>query len=368
MIPFLLVLLTIILASITWYLVHPQFGKSASGARKIAMESSPHFRDGKFQNLSHTPDFSEDYTFWQVMYKFLFEPAPRRKPIDPIPSVKIDLFTLSAETDLLIWFGHSSYYLQVKGKRILVDPVFSGQASPIPGTNPAFRGSDQYTPDDFPEIDLLLLTHDHYDHADYRTLQQLRDRCVKTCCGLGVGAHLEHWGFAPASITELDWYQSTEPFPGITLSAEPSRHFSGRGFSRNVTLWLSFVLKTDGLQLYIGGDSGYDSHFADIGKRHGAFDLVLLDNGQYNKMWQAIHMLPEEVLQAARDLGAKRLMPVHSAKFAMAKHPWDEPLASITALNAQLPEPLPLLTPRIGEPVHLRDTGQTFTRWWEGLR
>jgi L-ascorbate metabolism protein UlaG (beta-lactamase superfamily) len=126
-------------------------------------------------------------------------------------------------------------------------------------------------------------------------------------------------------------------------------------------------MKTADLQLYLGGDSGYDSHFADIGKRHGPFDLVLLDNGQYNKMWQAIHMLPEEVLMAARDLGAKRLMPVHSAKFAMAKHPWDEPLSSITALNAALSEPIPLITPRIGEILYLRDLDRPFTKWWEGL-
>lgn len=362
-------LLTItILGSLTagtfLFLRHPRFGKAPSGQRLEKMRKSPYYREGKFDNLSHTPNFTEGYTFWQVMYKFFFEKAPRRKPPGSIPSVKTDMRQLPLEEDILVWFGHSSYYLQVEGKRMLVDPVFSGNASPLPGTNKSFPGSDRYAPEDLPDIDYLFLTHDHYDHADYPTLIRLKDRCAKVFCGLGVGAHLEHWGFDPARITEHDWFDTVTPDPGFTIHATPARHFSGRGFRRNVTLWLSFVLKTPSHTIYLGGDSGYDRHFRDIGEQHGPFDLAILDNGQYNLMWQAIHMLPDEVLKAARDLGAKRLMPVHSAKFAMAKHPWDEPLRMITELNRQSDSPLPLLTPLIGEPVYLRQERQSFREWW----
>jgi L-ascorbate metabolism protein UlaG (beta-lactamase superfamily) len=349
------------------FLRHPRFGKGPTGPRLETMKKSRYYANGKFQNLSHTPDFTEGYSFWQVMSKFFFEKAPRRRPATTIPSVKTDLRALPLHEDLLVWFGHSSYYLQVHGKRMLVDPVFSGNASPLPGTNKSFPGSDQYSTDDLPDIDYLFLTHDHYDHADYETLVRIRDRCGRVFCGLGVGAHLEHWGFPPDRIIEKDWYETFSPDPGVTIHTVPTRHFSGRGFKRNTTLWLSFVLKTPDLNIYIGGDSGYDGHFRDIGERYGPFDLAILDNGQYNLMWQAIHMLPEEVLKAARDLGTKRLMPVHSAKFAMAKHPWDEPLRLITELNNQSDQPLPLVTPIIGEPVYLKNDRQVFRAWWTEL-
>ena len=347
------------------FLRHPGFGKAPSGERLESIKASPNFRNGKFENLSHTPNFTEGYTFWQVMYKFFFEKAPRRKPPGSIPSVKTDLRGLPPDEDVLVWFGHSSYYLQVGGKRMLVDPVFSGNASPLPGTNRSFRGSDRYRPEDMPDIDYLFLTHDHYDHADYATLVGLKDRCKKIFCGLGVGAHLEHWGFAPGRITEHDWHESFSPEPGFSIHTAPARHFSGRGFQRNNTLWLSFVLQTRDYNIYLGGDSGYDRHFRDIGDKHGPFDLAILDNGQYNLMWQAIHMLPDEVLKAARDLRTKKLMPVHSGKFAMAKHPWDEPLQRITELNRQSEMPVPLVTPIIGEPVWLRNESQDFREWWK---
>jgi L-ascorbate metabolism protein UlaG (beta-lactamase superfamily) len=352
----------------TVFLRHPRFGKAPNRRQLNLLKQSPNYANGKFQNESYTPDFTEGYGFWQVMYKFFFEKAPRRKPMGKIPAVKTDLHQLSLKDDLLVWFGHSSYYLQLDGKRMLVDPVFSGNASPLPGTNKSFAGSDQYTADDLPDIDYLFLTHDHYDHADHKTLVRIHNRCAKVFCGLGVGAHLEHWGFAPAQIIELDWHQSNIPDPGFTIHTAPARHFSGRGLTRNNTLWLSFILRTPTYNIYFGGDSGYDKHFKEIGERHGPFDLAFLDNGQYNLMWQAIHMLPAEVLQAARELKTKRLMPVHSGKFAMAKHPWDEPLQLISELNQQSADPIPLVTPRIGEPVWLGDESQAFSEWWKDLR
>jgi L-ascorbate metabolism protein UlaG (beta-lactamase superfamily) len=265
----------------------------------------------------------------------------------------------------LVWFGHSSFFIQAEGKRFLVDPVFSGNASPVPGSNRSFPGSDIYTPADMPGIDFLLITHDHYDHLDYETIIALKDKIKMVICGLGVGAHFEHWGFDKSIIVEKDWNESIVLNEGITIHTAPARHFSGRDFSRNNTLWLSFILQTPRLKIYIGGDSGYDTHFAEIGEKFGGFDLAILDNGQYNLAWQAIHMLPEETLKAAQELKAKRLMPVHSSKFALAQHPWDEPLVKISELNKAIN--IPLLTPMIGEQVNLEDEAQQFNQWWIGI-
>ena len=172
-----------------------KFGKLATGARLERIKKSPNFRDGKFQNLNVTPQLTEGYGYGQIFYEYFFDRNKRRVPGDVIPSVKVDLHALSSDEDILVWFGHSSYFIQLDGKRILVDPVFSGDASPIPGTNKAFKGTDRYTADDMPAIDYLFLTHDHYDHVDHSTLLKLKSKTSKMICGLGVGAHLEHWDF-----------------------------------------------------------------------------------------------------------------------------------------------------------------------------
>lgn len=342
------------------------FGKTPSGERLERMMRSHHYRDGKFQNEHFTPDLTEGHSLLEVTCDFLFKKNPRRAPEGSIPSEKTDLKALPGSEDVLVWFGHSSYFLQVDGKKILVDPVFSGNASPIPRSNRAFKGTDRYTTDDMPAIDYLLITHDHYDHLDYETVSGLKNKVGKVVCGLGVGAHLEYWGYAPGCITELDWSESTEPDTGFKIHAAPARHFSGRGFIRNKTVWLSFVLQTPSMNLYLGGDSGYDTHFAEIGNRFGPFDLAILENGQYDLKWKYIHMLPEEAVQAAKDLGARRLLPVHSSKFVMANHAWDEPLQRIS--EAARAAGMPLLTPLIGEEVRLKDSNQPFTAWWENVR
>jgi L-ascorbate metabolism protein UlaG (beta-lactamase superfamily) len=358
-----LVLAAVLLLAGFIFFRHPQFGASPRGERLQRMRSSVNYKKGQFQNQSFTPPLTKGSSYGRVIFDFLFHKNARSKPGHRIPSIKTDLNKLSPEEDILIWFGHSSYYLQVKGKRFLVDPVFGGNASPIPGSNRAFDGSDIYQPSDFPEIDYLLITHDHYDHLDHRILKQFKPRIRQVICGLGVGAHLEHWGYDSAIIQEMDWHEQY-PLPnGMMLHTTPARHFSGRAFKRNNTLWLSFVLQAPGLNLYLGGDSGYDKHFKEIGEKFGPFDLALLDNGQHNPAWRAIHMFPEEVLQAATNLRAKSILPGHSGKFAMAMHAWDEPLREITELNKQVGHHL--ITPRIGEPVLLHQLNQVYERWWE---
>lgn len=293
----------------------------------------------------------------------MFEKVERLRPLDSLPSVKTDLLALQADKDVLVWFGHSSYFMQINGKRILVDPVFSGSVSPVPGGGKAFKGADIYTIDDFPEIDYLFISHDHYDHLDYKTALLLKNKVKKVICGLGVGSHLERWGYPADMVIEKDWWEQVDLGDGFTAYTTPARHFSGRSFSRNNTLWLSYVLQTPSMKIYIGGDSGYDTHFAEIGEKYGPVDLAILENGQYNVAWKYIHMQPEEVLQAAKDLKAKRLLPVHSSKFVLGNHPWDEPLRRIKAAAD-----MPLATPMIGQIVDLHDEKQVFTEWWKDVK
>lgn len=358
----------LLLSGITlfFYMRQEKFGKKPAGARLEKIQQSPNYKNGQFQNLHETPSLSEGYTFMGVIYEQLFKRVKRTVPEDSIPSVKINLLELSPDEDILVWFGHSGYFIQLDGKRFLVDPVFSGSVSPIPGTAKAFKGADRYTVSDLPPIDYLLISHDHYDHLDYTTILQLKDKVKKVVCGLGVGEHFEFWGYEPKKVTELDWNQDIDLGDGFSLFTHPARHFSGRSIKRNNTLWLSFLLQTPSMKLYIGGDSGYDTHFAEIGKKHGPIDLAILENGQYDIKWRYIHMLPPETLQAAKDLGAKRLMPVHNSKFAIANHAWDHPMTTLAELNKD--GQIPLVTPRIGEPVQLKDSTQPFTAWWQGIQ
>jgi L-ascorbate metabolism protein UlaG (beta-lactamase superfamily) len=362
---FLVILLILFLVTISVfvYIRLPKFGRLPQGERLKVIQQSPNFRDGIFQNLNPTPQLAEDARFSEMFRDMLF--SRNRKPPGIIPSFKTDLKNLKPDEDVLVWFGHSSYFMQLDGKKILVDPVFSGHASPFSFSVKAFSGTDVYSSDDFPEIDYLFITHDHWDHLDYKTIRKLKPKIKKVITGLGTGEHLERWGFDKNRITETDWNQKFSPDEGFSVSTTPARHFSGRGFRHKRTLWVSFAFQTPSYNIFIGGDGGYDTHFANIGKKFGPFDLAILENGQYNKNWKYIHMMPGQVLQAAKDLGSKRLFPVHSSKFALANHAWNEPLKRITELNQN--ESIPLLTPIIGEKVNLKDTSHDFEKWWEKL-
>jgi L-ascorbate metabolism protein UlaG (beta-lactamase superfamily) len=359
--------MALLLSLITFfYMRQEKFGKLATGARLEKIKNSPNFRDGKFQNVHHTPQLTEGYGYGRLLYEFFFKRNKRRKPIDSIPTIKTDLLHLPVDQDIMIWFGHSSYFIQLDGKKILVDPVFSGDASPIPGTNKAFEGTDRYSVSDLPELDYILITHDHYDHTDHSTLVKLQSKTRKILCGLGVGAHLEFWGFTPDQIIERDWHEEITLDDGFVVHTTPARHFSGRGFSPNRSLWLSYVFQSPTMKIYIGGDSGYDTHFKEIGNKFGPLDLAILENGQYDIKWRYIHMLPDEVVRAAEDLQAERLFPVHSSKFVMANHAWDDPLVKVSAFSEG--SDVSLVTPIIGEPVYLKDSTQQFKQWWVGLK
>lgn len=340
----------------------PEFGKAPSGATLKRVKNSPHYRNGAFQNLNETPQFAENTGVARVFWTFFTDLTPDKTPKEAFHFEKTDLHALSPKENVLIWMGHSSYFIQLDGKKILVDPVFSGHAGPFSFMNKSFEGTDIYNTDDIPEIDFLIITHDHWDHLDHKTVKNLFPKTKKVITGLGTGSHLEYWGLPPQKLIELDWYEKAESSDGFTIHAEPARHFSGRGLKRNGTLWVSFILKSLTQTIYIGGDSGYDDHFKDIGKRHGSVDLAILEAGQYNKDWPYIHMLPGEQLKATKDLNAKRLLPVHNSKFSLAKHPWYEPMKETVKRNT---DSLRVLFPKIGQKLDWNDDSVVFEHWWK---
>jgi L-ascorbate metabolism protein UlaG (beta-lactamase superfamily) len=283
----------------------------------------------------------------------------------PLPTVKTDLHALAKDQDTVIWLGHSSYFVQLSGKRILIDPVFSAFAAPVPGMVRAFDGTSVYTAQDMPPIDYLLITHDHYDHLDYTSMRELQAKTRYVIGGLGTGAHFEHWGYPSDKIREGDWYSVVQLEPGIAIHVLPARHYSGRTLTRNKTLWVAYAIETPQRRLFFSGDSGFGPHFAEIARRFGGFDLAALDAGQYNQRWPYIHMNPEEAARAAEILRAKTVLPAHVGRFTLARHAWDEPFQRLAA--ASKGKPFRLLTPRIGDPIQVGNSEQLFERWWEGM-
>ncbi|MBK6827194.1 MAG: MBL fold metallo-hydrolase [Chitinophagaceae bacterium] len=336
-------------------------GQLPAGKYKERIEQSPHYKNGAFQNLSPTPMKPEGLSYWKMMRTF-FKKHPDTAPPKPVPFFKTDLQQLKAEDPLLVWFGHSSYLLRINGKNFLIDPVFSGNAAPLSFMVKAFPGANAYHPADMPEIDYLILTHDHYDHLDYQTILRLKKKIRSVVCSLGIGAHLRYWGIDPDIISEMDWWQQLRLDNELELTAAPARHFSGRGLKRGQSLWSSFILQSKQHSVYLGGDSGYDTHFKEIGDRYGPFDLAILEAGQYNVMWPLIHMMPEQTVQAALDLRAKALLPVHWGKFRLSTHPWNEPVKRVLLHAGEAG--LPVHTPRIGELLQLNGEIQTGN-WWE---
>ena len=290
------------------------------------------YKDGQFQNPIPTPALAEGQSMPKILWEF-FKKHPETSPDKPLPSVQTDLKRLHPLENVLVWFGHSSYFMQLDGKRFLVDPVFSGNASPIPGSLKSFPGTNDYQAEDMPPIDYLVITHDHWDHLDYKTIRQLKQKTSMVICGLGVAEHFKAWGWDKDRIVERNWNNSVVLAPGFRITLTPARHFSGRGFKRNVSLWTSYVLQTPSMKIFIGGDSGYGPHFKTIGEQFGPFDLAILECGQYNKNWPYIHSTPEEVVQEASDLRAAQFLPVHHSKFKLAQHPWYEPVERLKEIT-----------------------------------
>jgi len=344
------------------------FGKKPSGQRLQKIAESKNFENGAFKNINPTPQLREGATTFTVAKDFFFKKKPEDiKPSAEIPSLKTDLTKVASDVPLVVWFGHSSYLIKHQEKTFLIDPVFSGHASPFSPFVKSFTGTDVYGVNDMPYVDYLIITHDHYDHLDFETIMGLKNKFGHIYTALGVGAHLESWGFSPEQFTEMDWWQTKtiDAQKEFVITATPSRHFSGRDFDRNKTLWNSFVLQLGSYRLFIGGDSGYDDQFKVIGEKFGGFDLAFLECGQYNKDWPFIHMFPEQTAQAAADLKAKYLFPVHWGKFILSDHGWHESIERVEKAASALH--VKLTTPQIGEVIYV---GKTWPnrRWWQGLK
>lgn len=361
----LLSLCAVIAALGFFYIKQAKFGQLPEGEQLKRIEKSPNYKDGQFHNLIEKPTITEGYSFIGEIYTSLFKKFPRTTPAVVLPSIKTNLKTIPIDSNVIVWFGHSSFFLQVDGIKILVDPIFSGNASPIPGSVTAYKGSDIYTADDMPEIDYLLISHDHYDHLDYETILALQTRVKKVVCGLGVGAHFKLWGYQPQQIVEKDWNEKLAVAKDFNIHVESTHHDGGRGFTRSKALWLSFLIQAPSMKVYYSGDGGYDDRFERIGKKYGEIDWAIMECGQYNKAWHSVHELPEEVAKATVQLNAKNLLPVHHSKFTLARHPWDEPLIKISEYSKN--QPYRLATPMIGEVVQLNNGQQVFNAWWKGL-
>ncbi|WP_432696436.1 MBL fold metallo-hydrolase [Marinobacterium sp. YM272] len=359
--------LIIAASAIFAYMQHPKFGRLPDGDHLGKIQSSPNYVDGEFRNQIETPIFTGEESFASVVWKNLTSSSAGLAPDNALPSVKVDIRSLDPAEDLLIWLGHSSFYLQLAGKRFLIDPVFGPNAAPVPGMIPAFQGTTPYTVEDFPAIDYLLITHDHWDHLDYPSLTALQSRVSEVITPLGVGAYLQGWGFDSARITEGDWYDEFGLDGDLKIHVIPARHYSGRALKRRQTLWAGFIVESPSYRLLFSGDSGYGPHFTELGNKFERFDLAALDQGQYDDRWANIHMTPEQAALAAEELGAQFLLPSHVGKYALAKHPWQEPFERIT--EASRNRSFGLVTPTIGKPIPLQQLDTRVSEaWWSNTQ
>ncbi|CBW25712.1 putative exported protein [Halobacteriovorax marinus SJ] len=340
-------------------------GTSPSKERIDKYKSSKNYnlKEEKFENrLPNIVDemMDRNFTFGSI-FNF-FKSHPNRKPEKLLPEIKPDLASFLEPSKELksIWFGHSTILLNMDSKIILVDPVFSKAASPVSFAVQRFQ-PPVLKLEELPKVDYILISHDHYDHLDMESIKFFKEKDIKFITPLGVGAHLEGWGISKEKIIERDWWQGAE-FEGIKFIATPSQHFSGRGLmDRCKTLWASWVLQSENHNIYFSGDSGYDTHFKDIGDKYGPFDVAFIENGQYNEKWEEVHLLPKQSIQAYKDLRAKKYFPIHWGMFVLSMHTWNEPMQEIFKLSEN--NEVNLVVPKIGQIVNLSND---FTNefWW----
>lgn len=345
--------------------LNPQFGGKVEQKHLLKYTTSPNWKKGKFENLEKTVMDIGPKTLPGLLKEQL-KNAPERTPEKPIEVQAFDLDKFSGNNKpKFVWYGHSVLLLQVNGKNLLIDPMFGPDASPIgPIRTKRYSENTLDLIDSLPHIDAVLITHDHYDHIDYDSIEKLKSKVDTFLVGLGISRHLERWEIALEKISEFDWWDKVM-FEDIEIHYTPSRHFTGRGISdRAKSLWGGWVFKTENDAIYWSGDGGYGKHFKAIGEKLGPFDIAFMECGQYNKLWHQIHLHPEESVQAAIDAGAQKIVPVHWAGFKLALHPWKEPVERFVA-EAQQKE-ISVLTPKIGELVsYTEDYNNEY--WYENL-
>jgi len=332
--------------------------------REERILASKHFHDGAFRNTHSVLD-GVSSPRGALLREWMFGGQQRRPPIALPVERPHEIWTHSPETGMrATWLGHSTVLLELDGRRVLTDPVFAGRIGPV-----SFVGPRRFHPtpaevSELPPLDVILLSHDHFDHLCAPTMRELAQTGVPVVTALGVGGHLERCGFAREQITELDWFESAI-VGGIQFLATPAQHFSGRSHGGgNKTLWASCVIAADHRKVFFSGDTGLTDEFTAIGQAFGPFDLVMLEIGAYHPAWGTIHLGPENALEALRMLGGGTLFPVHWGTFSLGFHAWDEPGEQLLSLAPKYDARI--LTPKLGAPFEPeRMSGPA--PWWRGL-
>lgn len=325
------------------------------------LKRSPQFRDGRFRNLA--PPVAPTMSEGRGLLREMLFGGQQRRPTGLIPLVPP---RLDNPTDGLhiTWYGHSSSLVEIEGTRVLIDPVWSLRASPSQLVGPRRMHAPPHRLEELPHLDAIVVSHDHYDHLDTASVRTLlRTQSAPFVVPLGVGAHLRRWRVPPERIVELDWHEGVD-LAGVRITATPAQHFSGRAFTRNNTLWASWVIAAPERRVFYTGDSGYFPGFAEIGAKYGPFDATLVQVGAYHPAWPDIHMTPEEGVATHLDVRGKLLIPVHWATFQLALHGWNEP-AERTWREAKAHD-VALAVPRPGERIDVADPPQ-FDPWWQAL-
>ncbi len=363
-----LLILAVLLAAGIYLFVrfHPTFGGEPDAQSMAKIRQSPHFNGQVFVNLEPTEVQLRDggNTEKPSVIGWLADvtnPPPGKHPAEPLPTLPLGGTVL--QNDQFVWLGHSTLLFKIAGKTLLADPVFN-RASPIFLGGAPFAMTHTPHVSELPAIDAVLISHDHYDHLDYRAIQELAGKVGHFYVPLGVKAHLQRWGVDDRNITELDWHEQAQ-LGDLRLTLAPSRHFSGRSLqNRNSTLWGAWIVQSAQRSVYFNGDSGYGQHFAMLGERYGPFDIAFIENGAYNANWPLIHMTPEQAAQAVADLRARSAVPIHWGKFDLAYHTWKEPVQRF--LQAAAKQPYRTGTPQIGQVFDLQNLPQD--PWWERVR
>jgi L-ascorbate metabolism protein UlaG (beta-lactamase superfamily) len=341
-------------------------GGKPEGARLERMKASPRWADGKFRNLHPiTPGLRDPNAAMPTLKEFLCG-GERRTPSGPLPSLNpLPAWSRVPASGLrATWLGHSTVLLEIDGLRVLTDPVWGPRASPSRVVGPKRFQPVPVPLRALPPIDLVVVSHDHYDHLDYPTIRELAKSEVPFVTSLGVGAHLELWGVRGERVTELDWWESHE-HAGLKITAAPSQHFSGRTpHGGNATLWSSMVIRSRKHAVFFSGDTGLTTEYQVIRERLGPFDLVMLEVGAFHPAWGDIHLGPEHALEALALLGGGPFLPIHWGTFSLAMHAWDQPAEVLLEKGPK--SGAQLLMPRLGEPVEPAQA-DGVEPWWRGV-
>jgi len=341
------------------------FGANPRGARLERIKASPRWAGERFRNVHPVmPGLRDPSVPMPTISEFLCG-GERRMPRGPLPSISpLEAWRRSPGSGLrATWLGHSTVLIEIDGLRVLTDPVWGPRASPLRVAGPKRFQPVPVALRAMPPIDLVVVSHDHYDHLDYPTIRELAKLDVPFVTSLGVGAHLEAWGVPATRIVELDWWESHRlPNSELTVTAAPSQHFSGRGLkNRNSTLWSSLVIRSQQHAVFFSGDTGLTTEYQVIRERLGPFDLVMLEVGGLHPSWGDMHLGPENALKALALLGGGPFLPIHWGTFSLAMHAWDQPAERLLELGPKAGAQL--VMPRLGEPVEPAHEARAEP-WW----